>query len=514
MEEEITKEKVRGRWLVFAVLLLGVEISCVGIAAFQVFLLNMLPNKYLIAGGVMLALLILITALFLFIKGQSKSFRRLRQIVGVILCLAIIAASTTGALFVSKLNHTVSAITTETSTSNMIGIYVMKSNAAETIVDTKDYKFAVTPQFDYDNTKLAINAIDKELSTSISIVAYDNVTDMVDALFRGDTDAIILNKAYTDILVEQERYFMFADDTKLIYEYQVVEEKPNNEVEKDDNKKTETISERPFIAYISGSDTLTSTLQTSRSDVNILAVVNPTTKQMLLLNTPRDTYVGTTKSKKLEKDKLTHCGLYGIDCSISTLENFYDIEVDYYAQINFTGFKTLIDDIGGVTVYCERGFTSADGYKYSKGENTLDGEYALSFVRERDAFGDGDHQRGRDQMKVIIAILEKARNSTALLENYSDILDDLSGMFVTDMPAADMSELVKMQLDDNEQWNMKTYGLIGEGKSKTTFSVPNQRAYVLIPDEDSIDFAKELIQMVFDGKEITDEVLAEAPAEY
>ncbi len=506
------ESKSRRRWLIFAILLIILEIAAVAAAGMQIVWLNMIPTRYLLIAAGAVLLLVIITIIFLLIKGNSVALRRVRQIIGSILSVIIIASSISGAVFVGKINHTVSSITMETTTSNVVGVYVMKSNAAQSIVDIKDYKFAITPQFDYENTTLALGDINKVLSTSVATIAYDNVTDMVDALFKEEVDAIILNEAYSHILAEQEKYFMFADDTRIVYEYKVLEERPQKEDTKKDNKE-KSLAEEPFIAYVSGSDTLTSTLQTSRSDVNILAVVNPTTKQILLLNTPRDTYVGTTKSKNLEKDKLTHCGLYGIDCSISTLEKFYDIEVDCYAQINFTGFKTLIDDIGGVTVYCEKAFTSADGFKYKKGENTLNGEYALSFVRERDAFGDGDHQRGRDQMKVIIAILEKARNSTALLENYSDILDDLSGMFVTDMSSSDMSALVKMQLDDMAEWNIKTYGLIGEGKSKTTYSVPNQKAYVMIPDEDSIDFARELIQMVYDGEEITDEVLEQAPVD-
>lgn len=509
--EKAKKTKSDKGWKIFAIILFILEIVAVSVAIVQIVFLNMLPTRYLVVAGVMILLLVIITGLFLFIKGHSAVLKNLRRVIGVIISLAIIITCSAGAYFVGKINHTVSSITTETTTSNVLGVYVMKTNQAQAITDAKEFKFAVSQQFDYDNTVLALSDINKELGTSVTTVAYDNVSDMVDALFREDVDAIILNEAYSHVLVEQEKYFMFADDTKIIYEYKVIEEKPQEVTTK---KEKEELTDRPFIAYISGSDTLTSTLQTSRSDVNILAVVNPKTKQILLLNTPRDTYVGTTKSKELEKDKLTHCGLYGIDCSISTLENFYDIEIDCYAQINFTGFETLIDDLGGVTVNCERGFTSSEGYKFKKGENHLDGEYALAFVREREAFGDGDHQRGRDQMKVIIAILEQVRDSKNLLENYSDILDDLSGMFVTDMTSSDMSGLVKMQLDDMAEWNIKTYGIIGEGKSKTTFSVPKQRAYVLIPDEDSVDFAKELIQMIYDGEEITDEVLEKAPAEY
>lgn len=499
------KSKI-ARALLFVLLILSVAA-----AVWQILVLNMLPTKYLAAlfGGI--ALLVLIAAFFVFKKGKDNKLTKVRRGFGYFLIVVVMVLCILLTYFVGRLNQTVSSITSDTQTSNVIGVYVLKDNKAQNIMDAEKYNFAITEQFDYDNTKLAMEDINSKVGSDITTTTYDHVDGMIDALYREDVDALIINQSYISLLEEQEKYSLFETDTRCIYTFEIIEEAPEEESETEEEL---SVTEKPFIVYISGNDTLTKKLQTSRSDVNILAVVNPQTKQILLLNTPRDAYVETTQSKNHSKDKLTHCGLYGIDCSISTLENFYDIEVDYYAQINFTGFEKLVDDLDGITVTCEKSFTSADGFHYSKGENYLDGEEALSFVRERDAFGDGDYQRGRDQMIAIEAILDKARTSPAVLQNYGDILTDLEGMFITDMSSDDMSALVKMQIDDNVDWTITSYGIWGEGKSKTTFSVPNQRAYVMIPNDETVEFAQKLIQMTIDGEPITDEVMAEAPVEY
>ena len=266
------------------------------------------------------------------------------------------------------------------------------------------------------------------------------------------------------------------------------------------------VTKEPFVVYVSGSDTREAKLAKSRSDVNILAFVNPVSKQVLLLNTPRDYYINISIAPD-SKDKLTHCGLYGIDCSMDTLADLYGIDsINYYAQINFTGFETLIDEIGGVTVYSDASFTSSDypDYRYVKGENELNGSEALAFVRERYNLGDGDYARGRHQMAVISAVIDKMTSSTTLLTNYSGIMDSLEGMISTDFESGDISALINMQLSDGGGWDVKSYTVVGEGTKRTTYSMPKFKAYVTIPDEESVDKAKGLIQKVMNGETITD----------
>ena len=209
------------------------------------------------------------------------------------------------------------------------------------------------------------------------------------------------------------------------------------------------ITKEPFVIYLSGVDTRGELTEKARSDVNILAVVNPQTKQVALINTPRDYYVDLAGTNS--KDKLTHAGLYGVETSMATLGNLYGVSVDHYIRINFAGFINIVDALGGVDVYSDQAFTSvgSPGYydptTFVEGWNHLDGKAALAFARERHAFASGDIQRGINQMKVIDAMLNKIK-SPALLMGFSKIMDAASDCFVTDFSQDQISALVRMQL--------------------------------------------------------------------
>jgi anionic cell wall polymer biosynthesis LytR-Cps2A-Psr (LCP) family protein len=163
-------------------------------------------------------------------------------------------------------------------------------------------------------------------------------------------------------LEETEIYADFSTRTKSIHNISVEETvtiptQPSTEPSTNTNDGSETAENiEPFILYISGLDTRKPTLSKSRSDVNILVAVNPQTKQILLINTPRGFYIPNPAGNGA-LDKLTHCGNFGINCSVQALSDFYNITIDHYAQINFTGFKTLVDAIGGITVYSDMEFS-------------------------------------------------------------------------------------------------------------------------------------------------------------
>ena len=380
-----------------------------------------------------------------------------------------------------------------------VSVYALADNPAESVADIKDGVFAITQNYDYEHTKTTLDKIRENLGQDVHTQNYDTVFDMVDALYAGNVDAMILNVAYVDVIRDQKGYEDFSDRTKTLYDHEV-----KTSVVQENTQDTRDITKDPFIIYISGSDTRNLKLATSRSDVNILAVVNPASKQVLLLNTPRDYYVETTVSGGM-RDKLTHCGIYGIDCSMGTLTNLYEENVDYYVQINFNGFETLIDAIGGITVEAEKSFrTSEGGYYISQGTNQLSGAVALSYVRERKSFADGDNARGRHQMQAIEAIIKKVSSGTTVLNNYSAILSSMEGMFATNMSSSEISALVRMQLTDMASWNVKSFAVTGTGSSQKTYSMPTKRSYVMIPDESQIDYARKLVDKVIDGGILSD----------
>ena len=265
------------------------------------------------------------------------------------------------------------------------------------------------------------------------------------------------------------------------------------------------ITKEPFVVYLSGVDNRGELTENARSDVNILAVVNPVTKQAALINTPRDYYVDLAGTES--KDKLTHAGLYGVETSMATLGNLYGVDVDHYIRINFAGFISIIDAIGGVDVYSDQAFTSvgSPGYydptTFAEGWNHLDGKSALAFARERHAFKTGDIQRGINQMKVIDAMANKLK-SPALLMSFSKLMDAAADCFVTSFSQEQISALVRMQLGDLASWEIQSYTVTGSGaKSSKCYSAKGQSLYVMKPDENSVNEAKALIAAVLGGED-------------
>ena len=265
------------------------------------------------------------------------------------------------------------------------------------------------------------------------------------------------------------------------------------------------ITKEPFVIYLSGVDNRGELTEKARSDVNILAVVNPTTKQAALINTPRDYYVDLAGTDS--KDKLTHAGLYGVETSMATLGNLYGVNVEHYLRINFAGFINIIDAIGGVDVYSDQAFTSvgSPGYydptTFAEGWNHLDGKSALAFARERHAFKTGDIQRGINQMKVIDAMVNKLK-SPALLMGFSKLMDAAADCFVTSLSQEQISALVRMQLGDLANWDIQSYTVTGSGaKSTKCYSAKGQSLYVMKPDENSVNEAKALIAAVLGGED-------------
>ena len=256
-----------------------------------------------------------------------------------------------------------------------------------------------------------------------------------------------------------------------------------------------------LLTHVNSIEYLQKRLKTWSDD---LEKVNPQTKQVALINTPRDYYVDLAGTNS--KDKLTHAGLYGVETSMATLGNLYGVSVDHYIRINFAGFINIVDALGGVDVYSDQAFTSvgSPGYydptTFAEGWNHLDGKSALAFARERHAFASGDIQRGINQMKVIDAMLNKIK-SPALLMGFSKIMDAASDCFVTDFSQDQISALVRMQLSDFANWDIQSYTVTGSsGTSTQCYSAKGQKLYVMKPDEASVSKAKEMIATVLGGE--------------
>ena len=477
------------------------QVIAEAMALFCIWRLNMLPdNLFLILAGVFAVL-----ALFTGILLLPRRTGRLQGGCGVFLSVLIFALSCAGSVLVMDAQGTIQGISGQTGNKLTMAVYVRTEDPAQTIQDASDYNFAVVQGYDEARTRQAVEAIEAELGKRITVTEYAGAQQLVEAFFSGESDALIVNSAYANLLEDLEGYENFYDRVRILYQvdsnaWTSIIENVGGFLSGDQ----EDITSEPFVVYISGSDTRDKKLSTSRSDVNILAVVNPETKQVLLINTPRDYYIPNPASESGALDKLTHCGIYGIECSMQALGDLYGVEVDYYAQINFTGFETLIDEIGGITVWSDVSFNTVDGGHFDAGELHLNGEEALAFARERKNLPGGDNARGQNQMKVIKAVIDKMTSGTTILSNYSGIMESLEGMFATSMTSDEISELVKMQLGDMAQWNISSYAVTGSNGSEITYSMPGTKLYVMHPDQTMVAYGAGLVDRVLADETLTD----------
>lgn len=472
--------------------------------------LNMLPEKYMLILVLAFGLLIGLCAFMVFYKGKKGKVGKARHIVAIV--LALVLALGCGVIYkvASDVHETMRQVTTPDAPSTLMNVYVLRDDPAQTLADAASYTFATTTMFDSEKTTRAVEELEAQIGAAVTTASFPSVPDMVDALYGGEVGAILLNSAYTVLLDENEVYAGFSEKTRVLHQISVTDPVPETTVPEttEPAPTEETLPEgyiAPFTVYISGMDTESSVRTVSRSDVNILVTVDPQNRQVLLVNTPRDYYIPNPAGGG-SLDKLTHCGIYGIDCSIQALSDLYDTPIDYYARINFTGVKTLVDAVGGVTVYSDVAFTATGQHYIQQGANQLNGEQALAFARERYVLAGGDNARGKNQMKVIAALIDKMTSSTVLMSNYAQILESLEGMFVTDMPSELISQLVKLQLEDMQtKWQIRSYAVTGVCGSRITYSMPGFYASVMFCDDGMVSYGSQLMQKVRQGQLLTQE---------
>lgn len=452
--------------------------------------LGVLPPVLL---GTVLAVLWIMAAVvgLLVLTGWKKKKRKLiKRVIACILAVIMIAGSFLGYRYLNTANETIENISGITVEKESVSVYVLKDDLAESIQDTAGYRYGILGETDRENTDQMLEEVNKETKTEVKPSEYTDQFALADALKNGEVQAIILNDAYVSLYEDEEDYSWFAEGTKIL-------KTTVNEQKLDLSDANEEMPES-FVMYISGIDNYGGVTERSRSDVNIMAVINRDTHKILLVSTPRDYYVPLSISGGA-KDKLTHAGIYGVDVSMETLEMLYGVNIDYFFRLNFSGFIDMIDALGGIDVYSEKEFTVDPIATYHVGYNHLDGLEALAFARERYSFSEGDFQRGRNQMAVIQAVVEKC-TSRALLNNYSDVMKSMEGCFQTSLTEGDIKELVKEQLENPSGWDITSIDVTGTGSRQITYSMPGRSASVVIPDMDSVEAAKTEIQKVLNGE--------------
>lgn len=448
------------------------------IVLWLVYFINVLPMEYFIVLCFLLLIIdVIVIALLL-------SFGTIKNILGGFFSLLLIVTMIVGINYeLNTLDFFKQFGFNEYKTENY-GIYVLKNSNYENIVDLENKSIGHLELKKYAGLNKMIDKITKKIEFKSK--TYDDIYSMVRDLIGEKIEGIILEEAQVEILKEEnyneyELLKSIYDDT---VELSIKKSKSNVDILKDS-----------YNIYISGIDTYGNITKVSRSDVNILVTVNPSKKEILLTNIPRDYYVKLHSFN--EYDKLTHAGIYGIDESISTIEDLLDTKINYYVKVNFTSLIDIVDALDGIVVNSNYSFTSVDGYTYKRGENYLDGKEALSFARERKAFKEGDRVRGENQQLVLTAIINKG-TSSKIITNYTSILKAVNGKFITNISDDEITKLIKMQISDGGTWNIKSISVNGIDSYDYVYSYKKNKLYVMKPIQNTIDNAKVKIKEVME----------------
>lgn len=344
---------------------------------------------------------------------------------------------------------------------------------------------------DKNNIETLMSALKKDKKVDVKVEDVASYHEAYDNLKSGKSKAMVLSGSYASLLESVDSNY--ASNLKTIYTYKIKKKNSNS---------AKQVDSKVFNIYISGIDTYGSISTVSRSDVNIIMTVNMNTHKILLTTTPRDAYVKIPDGGADQYDKLTHAGIYGVETSEKTLENLYGIKIDYYARINFTSFLKLIDQLGGVTVHNDQAFTSLHGkFDFPVGDIQMNSEQALGFVRERYSLDGGDNDRGKNQEKVISAIVNKLA-SLKSVSNFTSIVNNLQDSVQTNMSLDTINALANTQLDSGSKFTVTSQAVTGTGSTGqlTSYAMPNSSLYMMKLDDSSVESASQAIKNLMEEK--------------
>ena len=461
--------------------LLTIYVLLGGFLLFLIFRHNILAFRYLNVITATVVILVALASLLLIIYRKAEKFTIF------FLTLAILMSSVSFFALQQFVGFTSHINSTSNYSEYSMSVVVLKDSDVHNVTQLD----SVTGPTDTDNDNIQKLIADIKTSQSKELTVEQSTSYLAayKSLVSGEAKAIVLNSVFENII--ESEYPDYASKIRKIYTKNITKEVAAPKVSKN----------KSFNVYVSGIDPYGPISSVSRSDVNILMTVNQDSKKILLTTTPRDSYVPIADGGNNQKDKLTHAGIYGVDSSIHTLENLYGVDINYYVRLNFTTFLKLIDLLGGVDVYNDQEFTAhTNGKFYPVGNVHLDSEQALGFVRERYSLADGDRDRGRNQQKVIVAIIQKL-TSTEALKNYSDILQGLQDSLQTNMPIETMMDLVNTQLESGGSYKVNSQDLKGTGRmGLPSYAMPDSNLYMMEIDDSSLAAAKSAIQDVMEGR--------------
>ena len=404
----------------------------------------------------------IILLLILFNIRFLKRFKKLKLVIVLVLMILLTCTQAFVAYNINKIYDSLDKVSDNSEyTIHSASIVTLSENKVKKVDDIdKDDVLGVLE----DETSVEGSIIPSEIIKKKELInetkEYSSYIALIDALKAGEVSYIFLPTNYPVMFSSMEGYEDIADTTKIIYT-QTKKVKKESET-----KDTKPITE-PFTILLMGVDSEKENLADSSFNGDSLMVItfNPKTLSSTILSIPRDSYVPIACFAGQRKNKITHAAWQGESCMQKTIENFLDIDIDYYVKINFKGVVKLVDTLGGIKVdvpysLCEQNSSRQWGSNtvyIEKGLQTLNGEQALAYSRNRHPnpsmcsskwtnYTSNDFIRGQHQQEVVQALLNKFKDIKDLNTVYN-LLDTISSSMSTNMSTEQILSLYNILKD-------------------------------------------------------------------
>ena len=485
---------LRGIGIVLSILLVVASFYLL----YQLIKINVLPTKLLFLITIIFVLLDTIFALLLCYYTRAI----VSKIICVVITLVLIFGSCLGGYYISKTGSLLTNITNVTKhAKNTVSVVVKQSSDIKNKSQLNGLSVGTLRTIGTQGSSNALKELSKD-GIVMNQSEYDSLSAMLESFYNGEVDSIIINESSRSQILDMESYADFDNNTRVVYQ-------TSYKVENTDKANAVSdITSKPFNVLISGSDTRGGFDENGRSDVIMVATINPKTSTILLTSVPRDFYVTTACDAadgcmQGALDKITHTGIHGTNTTKRTVEQLLGIEINYTFKVGFDTVTDLVDALGGVDVYVEPGYAvSTSTFSVHEGTNHLDGEHALAYARERYSYTEGDRQRTKNQQQVLMGIVNEA-TKPSVITKYASIMDAMANTFSTTMSNEEISDLIKYQINNNPKWKMEQYMVDGTGDTLMCAEL-GDAASVMVPDQSTVKMAKDKINAVLAGKSADD----------
>ncbi len=472
-KEEKTKKNKKGRlWL----LLLSIIVILTNIfAIYNILLLGPIEEtiRYIIIG------VFVVFDLLIIFKVRSKrkhKDKKVRLLTTLLIFYLLINCAISGIIMyaygaLSSINRdyvTYSSSLVVSSSSEIEDVKDLSNNTIGILSDETSPEGNIIPNEVIDENNLDDNN---------EIVEYDDYFTAMADLYDGEVDSIFVPTDYPSMFTSMETYKNITEDTKIILTKE--KEMKKSSTSSRENSAGKSVTE-PFTILLMGVDSEQEGLSqntVANGDSLILVTFNPNTLNATMLSIPRDSYVPIACWSGTPENKITHAAAYGTDCMMSTIENYFDVTIDYYAKINFKGLVSLVDTLGGITVEVPQDLCTDNSNRegevcISAGLQTLNGEQALVLARNRKQLTGGDLDRGLNQQLVIQGILNKAKELNSInqvMDVLNTVTNNLDTNF-TEQQILSFYDIAKdimnnaLQKDDADLINIEQLYLDGTGQ--------------------------------------------------